>query len=80
MAAHPDSSQPLLPRELPSSTLPQVSAVEAGLLAGMESFVVAAPAASGKTLVAELAALATFIESGGMTLYLVPLQALAREK
>jgi helicase len=59
---------------------PQAQAVQAGLLAGEESFVVAAPTASGKTLVAELAALKSYLEGGGKTLYLVPLRALAREK
>lgn len=59
---------------------PQVMAVEGGLLSGHDSFVVAAPTASGKTLIAEMAALKTFLDSGGKTLYLVPLRALAREK
>ncbi len=39
---------------------PQALAVEAGLLEGRASFVVAAPTASGKTLVAEMAALQVF--------------------
>jgi helicase len=59
---------------------PQVLALEAGLLKGWDSFVVAAPTASGKTLIAELAALQVFFETGGKILYLVPLRALAREK
>jgi helicase len=59
---------------------PQILALEAGLLESRESFVVAAPTASGKTLIAELAALQVFFETGGKVLYLVPLRALAREK
>lgn len=59
---------------------PQALAIKAGLLRGRDSFVVAAPTASGKTLVAEMAALKLFFEGRGKTLYLVPLRALAREK
>lgn len=59
---------------------PQVSAVEAGLLKGNDSFVIAAPTASGKTLVAEMAALRIFLEKRGKIIYTVPLRALAREK
>lgn len=58
---------------------PQALAVKAGLLKRRGSFVVAAPTASGKTLVAEMAALQAF-EKGGKIIYLVPLRALAREK
>jgi helicase len=59
---------------------PQIMAIEAGLLSGHDSLVVAAPTASGKTLIAEMAALKTFLDAGGKTIYLVPLRALAREK
>ena len=59
---------------------PQVSALKAGLLKKRDSFVVAAPTASGKTLIAEMAALKAFLDKGGKTIYLVPLRALAREK
>ncbi len=59
---------------------PQVSALKAGLLKKHASFVVAAPTASGKTLIAEMAALQSFLTKGGKTIYLVPLRALAREK
>lgn len=58
---------------------PQVLSIKAGLLKRHDSFVIAAPTASGKTLVAEIAALQT-IEKGGKVIYLVPLRALAREK
>jgi helicase len=59
---------------------PQELALEAGLLTGEDSFVVAAPTASGKTLIAEMALLKVFFETPGKVLYLVPLRALAREK
>jgi len=56
----------------------QKLALEAGLLDG-KSLVVAAPTASGKTLVAEMAMMKAFA-GGGKTLYIVPLKALASEK
>lgn len=59
---------------------PQTLAVEAGLLQGQKSFMIAAPIASGKTLIAEMAALNTFFRSGGKVVYLVPTRPLAREK
>jgi len=57
---------------------PQVAALESGLLNG-KSLVIAAPTASGKTLIAELAIIKNFINAG-KTLYIVPLRALASEK
>jgi helicase len=57
---------------------PQAEAVEAGVLDG-ESVVASVPTASGKTLIAELAMLAS-VERGGKALYIVPLRALASEK
>lgn len=59
---------------------PQVLAVEAGLLKSDDSFVIAAPTASGKTLIAEMAALKVFFEKTGKIIYTVPLRALASEK
>ena len=44
------------------------------------SFVISAPTASGKTLIAEMAALSVFLRKSGKVIYLVPLRALAREK
>jgi len=58
---------------------PQEAAIAAGALEG-ESLVVAAPTASGKTLVAELAMLRAVLSRGGRVLYVVPLRALAGEK
>ncbi len=56
----------------------QEEALKLGLLEG-ESLVVAAPTASGKTLVAEFAAL-NAIKKGMKVVYIVPLRALASEK
>ncbi len=57
---------------------PQAEAVEAGVTEG-ESLVASIPTASGKTLIAALAMLAS-IEREGKALYIVPLRALASEK
>ena len=56
----------------------QEMAVENGLLKG-KNMVIAAPTASGKTLVAEIAMLKT-IKEGKRAVYIVPLKALASEK
>lgn len=56
----------------------QEEALKAGVLEG-ESLVLAAPTASGKTLVAEFAAL-NAIKEGRKVVYIVPLRALASEK
>jgi len=58
---------------------PQEQAVRAGLLDG-ENLVVAAPTASGKTLIAMLAAARHLEEGRGKVLYLTPLRSLAAEK
>ncbi|MHA1404527.1 MAG: DEAD/DEAH box helicase [Candidatus Helarchaeota archaeon] len=58
---------------------PQEEVVKKGLFS-QENFVVSIPTASGKTLIAELAFLDTFLKNKGKTLYLVPLKALASEK
>ncbi len=58
---------------------PQLEAIRAGAITG-KSLVLAAPTASGKTLVAELAMLHAVHIRGGRALYLVPLRALAWEK
>ena len=57
----------------------QQKAVKQGLLEG-KNLVVAAPTASGKTFVAELAALNTILNQKRKAVYLVPLVALASEK
>jgi len=57
---------------------PQAAAVEAGVTRG-ENLVASIPTASGKTLIAAMAMLAS-VERGGKALYIVPLRALASEK
>ncbi|MBN2566825.1 DEAD/DEAH box helicase [Candidatus Woesearchaeota archaeon] len=57
----------------------QEKAVRAGLFSG-KNLLVCTPTASGKTLVAEMAMLDTFFSGEGMSVYIVPLKALASEK
>ena len=57
---------------------PQAEAIKAGVLDG-ENLILATPTASGKTLIALMAASIHLIR-GGKVLYLVPLRALASEK
>jgi len=57
----------------------QEKAIGAGLLEG-KSLLVCTPTASGKTLIAEIAALETILKKKGMVIYIVPLKALANEK
>ena len=57
----------------------QKKSIESGLLDG-KNLLVCTPTASGKTLIAELAALKSIIEGKGKAIYIVPLKALASEK
>ncbi|HLD97413.1 MAG TPA: DEAD/DEAH box helicase [Candidatus Nanoarchaeia archaeon] len=57
----------------------QVKSVEAGLLDG-KNLLVCTPTASGKTLIAELAAVSAVLSMKGKAIYVVPLKALATEK
>jgi len=57
----------------------QKKALDAGLLEG-KSLLVCTPTASGKTLIAELAATKHITEGKGKVIYIVPLVALANEK
>ena len=59
---------------------PQEAAVDKGLLELKKSFVIAAPTASGKTLIAEMLISKALLEKKGKALYIVPLRALANEK
>jgi len=58
---------------------PQEAAVKAGLLDG-RSLVISSPTASGKTLIAMMAAFKKIKEGGRKVVYLTPLRALASEK
>jgi helicase len=57
----------------------QEKSVKKGLLEG-KSLLVCTPTASGKTLIAELAAMKSIVEGKGKAVYVVPLKALAAEK
>lgn len=57
----------------------QVKSIEKGLLEN-KSLLVCTPTASGKTLVAELAAMQSILNKIGKSIYIVPLKALANEK
>lgn len=57
----------------------QSKALEAGLLEG-KNLLVCTPTGSGKTLVAELAAMNSIYEKQGKAIYIVPLKSLATEK
>ena len=57
----------------------QEKAVKKGLLKG-RNLLVCTPTASGKTLIAELAAIKSILEGKGKAVYIVPLKALATEK
>jgi len=57
----------------------QEKAVKKGLLEG-KNLLVCTPTASGKTLIAELAAVKSILEGKGKAIYIVPLKALASEK
>ncbi|MBS3133553.1 DEAD/DEAH box helicase [Candidatus Woesearchaeota archaeon] len=57
----------------------QAKSIKAGLLEGA-SLLVCTPTASGKTLIAELAALSAILNGKGKAVYIVPLKALASEK
>ena len=57
----------------------QVKSIHAGLLEG-RNILVCTPTASGKTLIAELAAVSAILNLHGKAVYVVPLRALASEK
>lgn len=57
----------------------QVKSINAGLLEG-KNLLVCTPTASGKTLIAELAAVSAILQKRGKAVYIVPLKALASEK
>lgn len=69
----------LIERGIESLNPVQVEAVKKGLLSGV-NLVVSAPTASGKTLIGELALVKNCWSGNGLSIYLVPLKALANEK
>lgn len=76
----PDKFKEVLAKEGIDTFRPaQEKALDAGLLEG-KSLLICTPTASGKTLIAEMAALKNIIEGRGKAVYIVPLIALATEK
>ena len=69
----------ILEKEITKLRPAQEKSIKKGLLKG-ENLLVCTPTASGKTLIAELAALKSIIEGKGKAIYIVPLKALASEK
>ncbi len=72
----PEKIVAILPKELRPC---QQKAIDAGLLNG-KSLLVCSPTGSGKTLVAEIAAINNILEKKGKCVYIVPLKSLAAEK
>lgn len=69
----------ILSKEISKLRPAQEKSIKKGLLEG-KSLLVCTPTASGKTLIAELAALKSIVEGKGKAVYIVPLKALAAEK
>ncbi len=69
----------ILEKEIIKLRPAQAKSIKKGLLQG-RNLLVCTPTASGKTLIAELAALKSIIEGKGKAVYIVPLKALASEK
>jgi len=75
----PDKLFDILSKEITELRPCQEKAIKQGLLKG-QSLLVCTPTASGKTLIAELAAMKNILEGEGKAIYIVPLKALATEK
>jgi len=69
----------ILEKEIKELRPAQEKAIKKGLLE-RKNLLVCTPTASGKTLIAELAALKSIIGGNGKAIYIVPLKALASEK
>lgn len=69
----------LIQRGIKRFTPPQSAAIGEGLLDG-RNMVVAAPTASGKTLIAEIAIMNTILAGGRKAVYIAPMRALVTEK
>ena len=75
----PEKLSTILSKDIQGLRPAQEKAINAGLLDG-KSLLVCTPTASGKTLIAELAAAKNILEGKGKAIYIVPLKALASEK
>ena len=75
----PNELYEILEKEITNLRPAQEKSIKKGLLEG-KNLLVCTPTASGKTLIAELAALKSIIEGRGKAVYIVPLKALAGEK
>ncbi len=75
----PNELYEILEQEITKLRPAQEKSIKKGLLNG-KNLLVCTPTASGKTLIAELAALKSIIENKGKAIYIVPLKALASEK
>ena len=69
----------ILSKEINELRPAQEKAIQHGLFNG-KNLLVCTPTASGKTLIAEFAALKNILEGKGKAIYIVPLKALASEK
>jgi len=76
----PEKAKEVLTKEGIKELRPaQEKAIKAGLFKG-KNLLICTPTASGKTLIAEMAAAKNILEDTGKTIYIVPLIALATEK
>ncbi|MBW2985789.1 DEAD/DEAH box helicase [Candidatus Woesearchaeota archaeon] len=76
----PEKAKEVLKKEKITELRPaQEKAIKAGLFKG-KNLLICTPTASGKTLIAEMAAAKNILEGKGKTIYIVPLVALATEK
>jgi helicase len=75
----PDELYSIIDQEITELRPAQEKSIRQGLLDG-KNLLVCTPTASGKTLIAELAAMKSIMENKGMAVYIVPLKALASEK
>lgn len=75
----PKEQYEILEKEITKLRPSQEKSIKKGLLDG-KNLLVCTPTASGKTLIAELAAIKSIIEGRGKAVYIVPLKALASEK
>ncbi|MEK6949250.1 MAG: DEAD/DEAH box helicase [Nanoarchaeota archaeon] len=75
----PEKLYKILENDISELRPAQEKSIKKGLLDG-KNLLVCTPTASGKTLIAELAALKSILDGKGKAIYIVPLKALATEK